>query len=107
MALIYSISADPSDQREEAAEFLSNRWSDVLVELPVLELRNALTSAAWTAETFEITDVEVGADVRARFEFEAKGLDLRSKPSGDRIFGQALAVIDEYDKVRFIEIEVG
>jgi len=107
MALLYSISADPGDQREEAAEFLSDRWSDVLEELPVLELRNALTSAAWTAEGFEITDVEVGDDVRARFEFEAKGLDLKAKPSGDRIYGQALAVIDEYDTIRFIEINVG
>lgn len=107
MALLYSMSADEDDQREEAAEFLSTRWNDVLVELPVLELRNALSSAAWTAESFEVIEVEVGKDVRARFEFDAKGLDLKSKASGDRIHGQAIAVIDEYDRVNYIDVEVG
>lgn len=107
MTLMYSISADADDQLEEAAEFLSARWNDVLEEIPVLELRNALSSAAWTAESYEVLEVEVGSEVRARFSFVAKGLDLKSKPSGDRLEGTAVAVIDEYDRVRFTDIEVG
>jgi hypothetical protein len=107
MTLLYSISADADAQREEVEQFLSTRWSDVLEQIPVLELRNALTSAMWTAEGFEVLDVEVGDEVRARFSFEAKGLDLKSKPSGDRISGTATAVIDEYDRLSFCDIEVG
>lgn len=107
MALLYSISADPDDQREEVEAFLNFRWSDVLEQVPVLELRNELTSAAWTAESFEVLEVEVDDVIRARFSFEAKGLDLKSKPSGDRIDGTATAVIDEYDRIQFLDIEVG
>jgi hypothetical protein len=104
MALLYSMSGDQENQREEAADFLSSRWTDVLEERPVVELCAALSSSAWTAESFEVLEVEVGIDVRVRFTFEAKGLDRKSKASGDRIIGSALAVIDEYDGVRFIEV---
>jgi hypothetical protein len=107
MSLLYSMSADADSQRDEAEEFLTSRWTDVLEEVPVLELRNALSSSAWTAETFEVLGVELGSDVRARFTFEAKGLDFKSKPSGDRINGTAIAVVDEYNRLRFIDIEVG
>jgi hypothetical protein len=107
MSLMYSMSADADAQRDEAEEFLTTRWTDVLEEVPVLELRNALSSASWTAESFEVLGVEVGKDVRARFAFEAKGLDMKSKPSGDRINGAATAVVDEYDRLQFIDIEVG
>jgi hypothetical protein len=107
MALMYSISSDLDDQLEEAASFLSSRWNDVLEESPVLELCNALSSSSWTAESFEVEQVEVGGDVRVRFTFQAKGLDKKSKASGDRINGSANAVIDEYDSVKFIEVEVG
>jgi hypothetical protein len=78
-----------------------------LEEKPVVELRSSLSSSAWTAESFEVVGVEVGKDVRARFTFEAKGLDKKAKASGDRISGSALAVIDKYDRVEFIDIEVG
>jgi hypothetical protein len=107
MTLLYSISGAADDQREEAAEFLSTRWADVLEEEPVLELRNALSSSSWTAESFDVLDVQVEDQVRAKFTFEAKGLDRKSKASGDRIRGTAIAVVDEYDRLKFIEIEVG
>ena len=107
MTLLYSMSSDEDDQREEAASFLASSWSDVLEETPVLELRKALSSSSWTAESFEVQEVQLGDDVRVRFAFEAKGLDAKSKGSGDRIDGSAVAVVDEYDRVRFMDIEVG
>jgi hypothetical protein len=107
MALLYSMSSDEDSQRDEAAEFLGPRWSDVLDEAPVAELRSALSSSSWTAEAFEVFGVEVGNDVRVRFTFAAKGLDRKSKASGDRINGSALAVIDEYDSVKYLDVEVG
>jgi hypothetical protein len=106
MTLLYSMSSDQDDQREEAASFLANSWSDVLEESPALELRKALSSSSWTAESFEVQEVELGDDVRIRFVFDAKGLDAKSKGSGDRIHGSAVAVVDEYDRVRFIDVEV-
>jgi hypothetical protein len=42
-------------------------------------------SLAWIAESFEVLNVEADRTVRVRFAFEAKGLDKKSKPSGDRI----------------------
>lgn len=106
MALLYRLSNDQEDQREAAAEFLSSRWSDVLEAEPVLALCSALSSSAWTAESFEVIDVEADSDVRVRFAFEAKGLDKKARPSGDRVNGSALAVIDVYDHVQFVDIEV-
>jgi hypothetical protein len=47
----------------------------------------------------EVLNVEAGSDVRVRFAFEAKGLDKKSKPGGDRVSGSAVAVIDVYDHV--------
>ena len=38
MTLLYSMSSDEDDRREEAASFLASSWSDVLEETPVLEL---------------------------------------------------------------------
>jgi hypothetical protein len=107
VTLLYSMSSNEDDQREEAAGFLGDSWSDVLEEPPVLDLRKALSSTSWTAESFEVQEVQLGDDVRIRFAFDAKGLDAKSKASGDRIHGSAVAVVDEYDRVRFIEIEVG
>ncbi len=107
MSLLYSISGDEDDQIEDASRFLSSRWSDVLEEEPVLELRNALSSSSWTAESFDVNAVEVDEDIRVRFTFEAKGLDRKSKPSGDRINGSAIAIVDEYDSVKYVDIEVG
>ena len=101
------MSSDQDDQCEEAASFLGNSWSDVLEELPVLELRKALSSSSWTAESFEVQEVQLGDEVRIRFAFDAKGLDAKSKASGDRINGTAVAVVDEYDRVRFVDVEVG
>ena len=85
MVLLYSLSNDQDDQREAATEFLSSRWSDVLEEGPVLALCSALSSSAWIAESFEVLSVEADSNVRVRFAFEAKGLDKKSKPSGDRV----------------------
>ena len=107
MTLLYSMSSNQDDQREEAASFFASSWSDVLEEPPVIELRKALSSSSWTAESFEVQEVQLGDDVRIRFAFEAKGLDAKSKPSGDWINGSAVAVVDEYDRVRFIDVEVG
>jgi len=107
MTLLYTISNDSESQIEEAAEFLSSRWSNVLDEESVQELRDSLSSSSWTAESFEVEDVQVHRHVEVRFRFEVKGLDKKSKPSGDRIHGTALAEIDEYDGVRFSEITVG
>ena len=106
MALLYQLSNDQDDQREAATEFLSNRWSDVLEAEPVVALCSALSSSAWTAESFEVVDVEAASNVRVRFAFEAKGLDKKSKPSGDRVSGSAVAVIDVYDHVEFVDVEV-
>jgi len=107
MALLYSISGDQDSQREEAEEFLSGRWGDVLEEAPVVELRAALSSSSWTAESFEVEEVQVDSHVWVRFNFEIKGLDQKSKASGDRIHGTAVAMIDEYDGIRFTDVEVG
>jgi hypothetical protein len=106
MSLLYSISGDEEDQLEEATTFLTNRWCDVIEDDAVRELCNALSSSAWTAESFEVMDVEVGDKVRVHFTFEAKGLDKKSKASGDRVSGSAVAVIDEYDGIKFVEVEV-
>lgn len=106
MSLLYSISGDVDDQIEEAASFLAGCWSEVLEEPPVQEMCNALSSSAWTAESFDVERVEVGTEVRVQFSFEAKGLDRKAKPSGDRISGSAVALVDEYDRVRFIEVQV-
>lgn len=106
MALLYQLSNDQDDQCEAATDFLSSRWSDVLGAKPVLTLCSALSSSAWTAESFEVIDVEAESSVRVRFSFEAKGLDKNSKPSGDRVSGSAVAVIDVYDHVEFVDIEV-
>jgi hypothetical protein len=107
MSLLYSISGDQDDQLEEATSFLANRWGDVIDEDVVRALCDSLSSSAWTAESFEVTDVEVGDNLRVHFSFEAKGLDKKSKASGDRINGSAVAVIDEYDGVKFVEVEAG
>jgi hypothetical protein len=107
MSLFYSISGDTEDQLEEAASFLSNRWSDVIEDDIVRELRDALSSSAWTAESFEVTDVQVDTNVRVHFTFEAKGLDKKSKATGDWISGSATAVVDEYDSVKFVDVEAG
>jgi len=101
-----SLSNDQDDQREAATEFLSSRWSDVLEEGPVLALCSALSSSAWTAESFEVLSVEADSNVQVRFAFEAKGLDKKSKPSGDRVNGSAVAVIDVYDHVEFVDVDV-
>ena len=61
---------------------------------------------AWIAESFEVLNVEADRIVRVRFAFEAKGLDKKSKPSGDRVSGSAVAVIDVYDHVEFVDVEV-
>ena len=106
MVLLYSLSNDQDDQREAATEFLSSRWSDVLEEGPVLALCSALSSSAWIAESFEVLNVEADRNVRVHFAFEAKGLDKKSKPSGDRVSGSAVAVIDVYDHVEFVDVEV-
>ena len=63
-------------------------------------------SLAWIAESFEVLNVEADRFVRVRFAFEAKGLDKKSKPSGDRVSGSAVAVIDVYDHVEFVDVEV-
>jgi len=107
MALLYCLSNDQDDQRETATEFLTSRWSDVLEAAPVRELCASLSSSAWTAESFEVTSVEADRNIRVRFAFEAKGLDRKSKPSGDRVNGSAVAVIDIYDHVEFVDVEVG
>jgi hypothetical protein len=101
------MSSDEDSQLQEAADFLAVRWSDVLDEEPVAELRSALSSSSWTAESFDVLDVRVDNRVRVHFSFDAKGLDRRSKASGDRIHGTAVAVIDEYDTVKYVDIEVG
>jgi hypothetical protein len=100
------MSSNQEDQREEATNFLAGLWSDVLDDPAVVGLSKALSSAAWTAESFEVMEVSLGDDVRIRFNFEAKGLDAKSKPSGDRIQGTAVAMVNEYDRVRFIDVEV-
>jgi hypothetical protein len=101
------MSSDQEDQLEEATSFLANRWSDVIDDDAVRTLRDSLSSSAWTAESFEVTDVELGHQVRVHFNFEAKGLDKKSKASGDRIHGSAVAVVDEYDGIKFVEVEAG
>ena len=106
MTLLYSLSNDQDDQREAATEFLSSRWSDVLEEGPVRELCSALSSSAWVAESFEVLNVEADRDVRVHFTFEVKGLDKKSKPSGDRVNGSAVAVIDVYDHVEYVDVDV-
>ena len=63
-------------------------------------------SLAWIAESFEALNVEADRIVRVRFAFEAKGLDKKSKPSGDRVSGSAVVVIDVYDHVEFVDVEV-
>jgi len=63
-------------------------------------------SLAWIAESFEILNGEADRIVRVRVAFEAKGLDKKSKPSGDRIGGSAVVVIDVYDHVEFVDVEV-
>src|SRR5271166_2989300 len=106
MVLLYSLSNDQDDQCEAATEFLSSRWSDVLEEGPVRALCSALSSSAWIAESFEVLSVEADSNVRVRFAFESKGLDKKSKPSGDRVSGSAVAVIDVYDHVEFVDVDV-
>ena len=106
MALLYQLSNNQDDQRDAATDFLSSRWSDVLEAEPVVALCSALSSAAWTAESFDVIEVDADRDVRVRFTFESKGLDKKSKPSGDRVSGSALAVIDVYDHVEYVDIEV-
>lgn len=106
MALLYTLSNNQDDRREAATEFLSSRWSDVLEEGPVRELCTALSSSAWIAESFEVLSVEADRDVRVHFAFEAKGLDKKSKPSGDRVNGSAVAVINVYDHVEYVDVEV-
>jgi hypothetical protein len=106
MTLLYSLSNDQDDQREAAADFLSSRWGDVLEQGPVVELCSSLSSSAWTAESFEVLDVEADSNVRVRFTFEAKGLDKKAKPSGDRVSGSAVAVIDVYDHLEFVDVDV-
>ena len=66
-----------------------------------------MSSSSWTAESFEVQEVHSETTSGWRFAFEAKGLDAKSKGSGDRINGSAVAVVDEYDRVRFTDIEVG
>lgn len=96
---------DQNDQRDEVAKFLHDRWSDVLDEEPVLALISASDSASWTGDRFEIKEVEVGSDIRARMSFLAKGLDEELSPTGERITGSAVVVIDDYDNVQFVDVE--
>lgn len=74
-------------------------------ESSTLTLRRS-RSLACIAESFEVLNVEADRIVRVRFAFEAKGLDKKSKPSGDRVSGSAVAVIDVYDHVEFVDVEV-
>lgn len=106
MVLLYSLSSDQDDQCEAATEFLSSRWSDVLAEGPVRTMCSALSSSAWIAESFEVLSVEADKRVRVHFAFEVKGLDKKSKPSGDRVNGSAVAVIDVYDHVEYVDVDV-
>jgi hypothetical protein len=99
------ISGNQDDQREEVAKFLYDRWSKVLDEEPVFSLSSESDSAAWTGERFKIEEVKVGADIRARFSFVAKGLDEKSGLTGEEISGSAVAVIDDFDNVEFVEVE--
>jgi len=62
-------------------------------------------SLAWIAGSFEVLNVEADRIVRIRFAFEAKGLDKKSKPSGDRVSGSAVVVIDVYVHVEFVDVE--
>ncbi len=99
------ISGNQDDQREDVAKFLYDRWSEVLDEEPIFSLRSESDSASWTGDRFKIGEVQVGADIRARFSFVAKGLDERSGPTGEEISGSAVAVIDDFDNVEFVEVE--
>lgn len=99
------ISSNQDDQRDEVAKFLYDRWSEVLDEEPVLSLREESDSASWTGDHFKVEEVEVDEDIRARFTFVAKGLDEKSASTGEEISGAAVAVIDDYDNVGFVEIE--
>jgi hypothetical protein len=99
------ISGNEDDQREEVAKFLYDLWTDVLDEEPVLGLRFESDSPRWTGHRFEIREVKVGTDIRARFSFVATGLNEKSGLTGEEITGSAVAVIDEYDNVEYIEIE--
>lgn len=93
------------DQRDEVAKFLHDRWFDVLDEEPVFTLISASGSASWTGDRFEIKEVEVGSDIRARMSFVAKGLNERLSPTGEQITGSAVVIIDDYDNVQFVEVE--
>lgn len=74
-------------------------------EESVLNLRFELDSPIWTGYKYEIREVEAGKEIRARFRFVAKGLDENSKPTGEEITGSAVAVIDDFDNVEFVEVE--
>ena len=107
MSLLYSMSSNQDDQCEEAAALPCQLLERCPGGTPGPRARKALSSSSWTAESFEVQEVQLGDDVRIRFTFDAKGLDAKSKGSGDRINGSAVAVVDEYDRVSFIDVEVG
>jgi|GEM_PF-1378658 len=100
------ISGNEEDQISEVADYLSHRWSDVLDEELVLNLRSEMDSPTWTGHRFEVQEVKVGTDdIRARFTFVAKGLDDQLRGTGEEIYASAVAVIDEYDGLTFTNIE--
>lgn len=92
------------DRQVEVARFLSDRWQDILDEEPVFGLRVESGLPTWAGDRFEVREVRVGDDIRAQISFRAKGYDERSNPTGDEITGSAVAVIDEYDNVEFVDV---
>jgi hypothetical protein len=100
------ISGNQDDQRDEVATFLFDRWQEVLDEEPVFRLRCELESPVWTGDRFEIGDVEVGTEIRAQLSFVAKGLDEKSRLTGEKVTGSAVVIIDQFDGLSFTNVEV-
>jgi hypothetical protein len=99
------ISADEDERQGQVAEFLQERWHDVLDEDPVSDLQASLESRSWFAKSFNVGDSEVGEPIKARFSFVVEGLDDANRSTGEVIIGSAVAEIDEFDNVVFTDVE--
>jgi hypothetical protein len=104
MPLADYISVDDDDRLDEVETFLTNRWQEVIGEEPISTLRTKLESPVWIGDTFQVHEVKVGPVIEASFTFKFKGLDDKSRNTGKAISGSALALIDEFDTVEFIEV---
>jgi hypothetical protein len=104
MPLADYISGNDDDRLNDVSAFLSGRWQEVIDEEPVFTLRTDSESPVWTCESFEVHKVKVGPVIEAAFAFKARGLDDKSRYTGEKISGSALVLIDDYDTVEFTEV---